>query len=154
MSWLRTAAKVDWELVRALADQVRADNTIEMSVSSTGQCYHLSMELGRALEAHGYRPLMAVGYFLLDRAPADGFTGLVAEVLPSNHDMLDLLASSGRELHSTTVGGIRSVRITLPPPTGAPGHPSPAADPEADLGQPGTLRSGPGSPGRPARWAS
>lgn len=88
---------------------------------------------------------------LLDRAPADGFTGLVAEVLPSNHDMLDLLASSGRELRSTTAGGVRSVRIALPPGTGAPAPPGQAADRRsADSGRPGTRRSDSGPPGRPA----
>lgn len=52
---------------------------------------------------------------LVRRARDAGFDTVVAEVLPSNRDMLDLLESSGHELRSTTSGGIRSVRIALSP---------------------------------------
>lgn len=52
---------------------------------------------------------------LIGRARTAGFESVVAEVLPSNRDMLDLLRSSGHELRSTSAGGIRSVRIGLVP---------------------------------------
>ncbi|MDO9410895.1 GNAT family N-acetyltransferase [Patulibacter sp.] len=90
---------------------------------------------------------------LLVRARADGFTGVVAEVLPSNRDMLDLLASSGRELRSTTAGGIRSVRITLAP---APRAPASAAAPVSShpvvpaSGPPDAVAPAPGGPADPA----
>lgn len=50
---------------------------------------------------------------LIGQARTAGYETLVAEVLPSNKDMLDLLGDSGNELRSSTADGIRSVVIPL-----------------------------------------
>lgn len=66
-----TAAKrVDWAEVEAVAHQIRAERTDDLQTPSTGQCYRLSLMLGHALLGLGYEPLLAVGYFILDRPMA------------------------------------------------------------------------------------
>lgn len=51
--------------------------------------------------------------YLTDRARRAGYDELIAEVLPSNRDMIDLLVASGLPLRSRTSDGVRHVSIPL-----------------------------------------
>jgi len=86
-----------------------------MCVPATGGEAEIAFEVADGHHRRGIGGIMLAR--LVGRARDAGYTGLVAEVLPANRDMLDLLKSSGHELRSTTDGGVRSVRIALTPTT-------------------------------------
>lgn len=67
MSWLRTAKRVDWELVRSMAQQVRAEVTGDLSEPSQGACIDASHMLAVALQGLGYDARVHEAYFRADK---------------------------------------------------------------------------------------
>lgn len=72
MAWLRTAKRVDWNLVRSLAEQVRAEVTNGMCDPSAGACIEASEMLAAALQAQGYDAVhYDGGFFKVDNPDYD-----------------------------------------------------------------------------------
>lgn len=71
MAWLRTAAAIDWNLVRSIAEQARAEVTDDLSVSSTGACMDATWTIWEALTGLGYNAQMVDGLFKVEHGYED-----------------------------------------------------------------------------------
>lgn len=122
------------DIRRAAAEEARCDDVrlgvLALSADGTrilghGMCFPAGGETAEiAFEVADGQHRRGIGgtllAYLTERARSVGYRELVAEVLPSNRDMIDLLIASGLPLRSRTSDGVRHVSIPLDAPDAGP----------------------------------